>query len=199
MHLVVVTGFLGSGKTTLAIRLAQEGISCKQKVAIVVNEIGEIGVDGELMKQLEAGVWELYSGCICCTLSADLIPTLEKLEMEYKVDVVIIEPTGVAEPENILNGLAYYKEHSLSSKRFLSVLDPLRIKEMYAVLTPLITKQVKGAEVVIINKKDIAQKEQLEKARQVIRELNSDATVWELSARGAISKEFFKEVLLWKS
>ena len=72
MQLLVVTGFLGSGKTSLILSLAARP---NRHVAILVNEIGEIGIDNQLMRQLDLDVWELFNGCICCTLTADLVST----------------------------------------------------------------------------------------------------------------------------
>jgi len=196
MHLMIITGFLGSGKTTLVMAMAQKAIKQGKKVAIIVNEVGDVGIDGDIMKPLGADVWELYSGCICCTLSADIAPTLEKLDREYQVDLVLMEATGVAEPENILQALPQY-HGCLSSVRSFSILDPLRIKEVYAVLTPLITNQIIGAEVIIINKLDIAEKEHIEEARRIVNDLNPRASVLEMSARAPLSEEFLKEVLPW--
>jgi uroporphyrinogen-III decarboxylase len=79
MRLLLFTGFLGSGKTTLVIRLARFAVEHGQKVAILVNEIGEVGIDNQLMRRLDLNVWELLGGCICCTLSADLVSTLQEL------------------------------------------------------------------------------------------------------------------------
>ncbi|MCL5952374.1 MAG: cobalamin biosynthesis protein CobW, partial [Chloroflexi bacterium] len=80
MHLLLFAGFLGSGKTSLIIPLAKAVVKSERRAAIVVNEIGEIGIDNQLMRQLDLNVWELVAGCICCTLSADLVTTLQKLD-----------------------------------------------------------------------------------------------------------------------
>jgi G3E family GTPase len=109
MHLLLVTGFLGSGKTTLIIPLAQSVVQLKRRVAILVNEIGEIGIDNQLMRQLDLNVWELLAGCICCTLSGDLVATLQKLDADYAPDLVIVEPSGAADPRNVLTALPYYR------------------------------------------------------------------------------------------
>ncbi len=117
-----------------------------QRVAIVVNEIGEIGIDDQLMRQLDMDVWELMGGCICCTLAGDLITTLQKLENEYDPELVILEPSGAAGPDNILRALPYFKGRPLASTRTITLLDPLRLPELYEFLTTLITSQIKSAE-----------------------------------------------------
>lgn len=183
MHLLLVAGFLGSGKTTFAINLARAAVGRGRRVAILVNEIGEIGIDNQLMRQLDLNVWELLSGCICCTLSADLVSSLEKLEADYHPDLVILEPSGAAELSNILKALPYYRGAPLQSVRSVSILDPLRLFELYQVLTPLITNQILGADWLVVNKADVASQEQLEQARRIAAEVSPAARLLTLSAR----------------
>jgi G3E family GTPase len=93
----IITGFLGSGKTTLLnhILTKQEGL----KIAVLVNEFGEIGIDNELIIATEDNVVELNNGCICCTINEDLVKSVEKiLQREQQVDYLIVETTGVADP-----------------------------------------------------------------------------------------------------
>ena len=99
MHLIVITGFLGTGKTTFIVKLVTAVMQKGLKVAIVVNEIGQIGIDDQFMKRLGFSVWEVLGGCICCTLAGDLVRTLQELEGNYAPDVVIVEPSGAADPE----------------------------------------------------------------------------------------------------
>ena len=105
MNLLLFSGFLGSGKTSLVLRVVQYALDKNIKVAILVNEIGEVGIDNQLMRQLDMNVWELLGGCICCTLSADLVSTLEQLDREYAPELVIIEPSGAADPRSISDGV----------------------------------------------------------------------------------------------
>jgi G3E family GTPase len=198
MHLLVVTGFLGSGKTTLVVKLAQTVINRGRKAAIIVNEIGEIGIDGQLMQQLDLNVWEMYNGCICCTLAADLVPTLEKLDQEHSVDLVILEPSGVAEPANILRALPYYKGRALESVKTVSVLDALRTMALYEVLTPHITKQIETASLLLVNKADAALEEEIAKVRRLAAELNPEAKIVALSIRESLPTEILREVLPWR-
>ena len=88
MHLLLLSGFLGSGKTSLLLPLSKAVVHSGYRVAIIVNEIGEIGIDNQVMRHLELNVWELVAGCICCTLSGDLIATLQNLDLDHAVDLV---------------------------------------------------------------------------------------------------------------
>jgi G3E family GTPase len=183
MKLILISGFLGSGKTTLIINLARQATALGQQIAILVNEIGEIGIDDQLMRQLDLNTWELTDGCICCTLSADLVTTLQTLDAEYQPDLVILEPSGAAEPGNIMRALPYYKGCPLESIKSVVLVDPLRIGPLYEVMTPLITKQIGAAELVIITKADLASAEEMEAAQRIITEIKPQAEIVALSAR----------------
>ena len=195
MHLLLIAGFLGSGKTTLVIQLARAAREAGRRVAILVNEIGEIGIDDQLMRQLSLNVWELTSGCICCTLSGDLVSILQMLDADYAPDLVLLEPSGAAEPGNILKMLPYYRGRPLASVRSITLIDPLRLPMLYEVLTPLITAQIQRADLLIITKSDIASAEEIASARQIANELNPAATVFCASAKEKIDPELIAELL----
>ncbi|MEH0155809.1 GTP-binding protein [Limibacter armeniacum] len=96
----IITGFLGAGKTTLLNRIIQAYPD--KKFAIIENEFGEVGIDNELVVDVEDGIFEMSNGCICCTLSSELLETLEKLlKQREKFDHILIETTGIAEPSSI--------------------------------------------------------------------------------------------------
>jgi G3E family GTPase len=195
MHLLLIAGFLGSGKTTLIIRLARAARESGRRVAILVNEIGEIGIDDQLMRQLALDVWELVSGCICCTLSGDLINTLQMLDREYAPDLVVLEPSGVAEPGNILKMLPYYRGRPLASVRSITLIDPLRLSMLYEVLTPLITAQIQRADMVLVTKTDVASAEEIAQARQIASELNPAARIFCTSVKEQIEPKLISELL----
>jgi G3E family GTPase len=196
MHLLLFTGFLGSGKTTLVLKLAQLAVERKMKVAILVNEIGEVGIDNQLMRQLGLNVWELLNGCICCTLSADLVTTLQTLATDYAPNLVIIEPSGAADPRSILSALPYYRGAPLESLRTVSVLDPLRLEMLMAVMTPLITSQIQHADLVLVSKCDVAQPEEVERAHQAAHEHNPAVPVLNFSLDTPI-EALVKEMAPW--
>jgi G3E family GTPase len=177
VHLLLITGFLGSGKTTLILQLAQAVLQRGQRAAILVNEIGEIGIDNQLMKQLDLNVWELLNGCICCTLSADLVSTLQTLDADYAPDLVIIEPSGAADPRSILSALPYYRGQPLQAIRTVTIVDPLRLAVLMEVLTPLVTSQIQNADLILVSKADLASPEELEFADQTARSINPQARV----------------------
>jgi len=195
-HLLLFSGFLGSGKTTLVIRLAEFIIPKGVRVAILVNEIGEIGIDNQLMRQLDLNVWELLNGCICCTLSADLVSTLEKLDHEYHPDLVIVEPSGAADPNSILKALPFYHGSPIEKIHTVAVLDPLRIEMLLEVMSPLITAQLAHADLILVSKTDLATPEELAFAIHACAEINPGVPMLQVSPATPI-ETIVHEVLPW--
>lgn len=196
MNLLLFSGFLGSGKTSLVLRVVQYALDNKIKVAILVNEIGEVGIDNQLMKQLDMNVWELLGGCICCTLSADLVTTLENLDRDYSPELVLIEPSGAADPRSIQVALPFYKGTPFESKVTVSILDPLRLDMLYDVMTPLITSQLKKSDHILISKCDLATAEQIEFSHKLTREHNPDVGVIDYSPDTSL-EDLLKEIAPW--
>jgi G3E family GTPase len=163
MQLIVISGFLGSGKTTAMLSFARELAAKGRKVAIIVNEIGAIGIDNVLLKQIGANVWEILGGCICCTLAGELGSTLTRLAADFAPEVVLLEPSGASHPRTIESVLRYVQ--GVSAMRWLAIIDPLRLEELVTVLEPLLESQVKAADAAIITKSDEATLEQLDAAR----------------------------------
>lgn len=177
MHLLLVTGFLGSGKTTLVINLAGALAARGSKAAIVVNELGEVGIDDQLMRRLGLNVWELLNGCICCTLAGDLVSTLQQLDTDFAPDVVLVEPTGAADARNVLEAIPLYRGRPLDSVQVIAVVDPLRLPLLVEVLAPLITSQIQRAQIVLIGKADLATDDEIAYARRVVDELHPGVPV----------------------
>ncbi len=199
MHLLLFSGFLGSGKTSLIIPLSNAAVQSGHRAAIIVNEIGEIGIDNQLMRQLSLKVWELVAGCICCTLSGDLVATLQTLDSDYAPDLVIVEASGAADPHNVLSALPYYRGRPLSSVRTASVLDPLRLPMLIEVMAPLITSQIRHANLIIVSKIDLATSDQIDFARRTAREINPMARIVSAAARGHLEAELISELLPWQN
>jgi G3E family GTPase len=197
MHLLLFTGFLGSGKTSFIIPLAETVIEAKCRVAIIVNEIGEIGIDNQLMRQLELDVWELLNGCICCTLTSDLVSTLQKLDASYSPDLVIVEASGAANPSNVLSALPYYHGKPLQSVKTVSILDPLRLQMLIDVMTPLITSQIQHADLIIVNKTDLASPDEVAFACRIAREINHKAEIRCANAQQRLDPALITELAAW--
>jgi len=176
MRLLVIAGFLGSGKTTILLdvarRLTDDGFS----LAIVENEIGEIGVDGEVVRRHGLPVREIFGGCICCTLQIGLVETLRDVEAEFAPDYAVVEPTGLAAPGDVVATVRKLMP-SLESITTLTLVDAERWEMLWEVVEPLVTAQVEAADVVVVNKADAAGEEATAAAREAARRLNRAAPV----------------------
>jgi G3E family GTPase len=156
MRLLLITGFLGSGKTTLVLSLARRAARAGLRMAVVVNEVGEVGIDGNVLRLGDLEVREITAGCICCQIGVDLIRTLRELEEHFAPQLVIIEASGIATPAGVLDALDRYPLDTVTGIRTVGLVDPVRFEALHAVLTPLIESQIAGADVLVVTKKDQA-------------------------------------------
>lgn len=117
MRLLIFSGFLGSGKTTLIVALAKRLAIAGHKTCFIVNEVGEVGIDQAVMRDDDLDVWEITAGCICCQLGLDLVATLQEISERYRPAVVIIEASGVATPSGILDALTHYRGRPFEDQR----------------------------------------------------------------------------------
>ena len=188
MKLLVIAGFLGSGKTTLLLEVARNLAAASQKIAIIENEIGEIGIDGKYLRQEGLQVQELFGGCICCTLSVDLVSTLEKVERLFQTDLTIIEPTGLASPGDVVAAVRSYAP-MVTDIMVLTLLDATRYEMLYEMLTPLLTAQIQSADIVAINKIDVVEGANIDLISKNVNQLNPQARVVSISAEKRINLE----------
>ena len=188
MKLLVIAGFLGSGKTTLLLEVARRLTAASQKIAIIENEVGEIGIDGKYLRQEGLQVQELFGGCICCTLSVDLISTLEKVEQLYQPGLTIIEPTGLASPGDVVTTVRSYAP-MVTDIMVLVLLDAARYELLYEMLTPLLTAQIQSADIVVINKIDAVDGANIDLISKNVNQLNPQARVVAISAEKRINLE----------
>ena len=188
MKLLIIAGFLGSGKTTLLLEVARRLTAASQKIAIIENEVGEIGIDGKYLRQEGLQVQELFGCCICCTLSVDLISTLEKVEQLYQPGLTIIEPTGLASPGDVVTAVRSYAP-MVTDIMVLVLLDAARYELLYEMLTPLLTAQIQSADIVAINKIDAVEGANIDLISKNVNQLNPQARVVAISAEKRINLE----------
>lgn len=174
--LILFTGFLGSGKTSLLLKGAKHLAESGKKCAIIVNEVGEIGIDNLQMKKMGYDVWEIFGGCICCTLAASLEETIEQLNKNYAVEYILMEPSGAADPGALFTPL---KKCGFSGKylKNLFILDPTRIEMFEAVLLPYLEAAIPLADLAVINKIDLASEAEMMQSEAVLRRNNPGAPI----------------------
>jgi G3E family GTPase len=173
----VICGFLGSGKTTLLRRILAERAG-KEPLAVIVNEFGQVGVDGALLAGQNVDMIEMTAGCLCCTLKGPLADALVELRDKKGVTRVVIEATGVAQPadlEEVLRDGAL--AGSLSVGPLVTVVDAAKFGALRRVLGPFYSAQVARGDVLLLNKVDLVSAEELERVGREVAALNPGATV----------------------
>lgn len=188
MKIIIIGGFLGSGKTTTLLNIGKHLSDEGHRIAIIVNEIGEIGVDGDTLSKSGIVTKELTSGCICCTLKIDMEYTLDALKDDFEPDIVIIEPTGIAFPKQIKDDIELMKMPDISFAPIVNLVDGSRFNTEIEQVPKFIITQIEEAEILCINKIDIATPEQIADIKEVFKEINPDAIVLEFSAKSMDEK-----------
>jgi G3E family GTPase len=183
MRLLLFVGFLGSGKTTLILALAKRVALARSRVCVLVNEVGEVGIDGEVLRLGELEVVEITGGCICCQVGVDLVRALRDLEQEFRPDLVIVEASGIATPEGVLDSIRRYPPSTLTAIHTVTVVDSVRFEALHEVLAPLIEGQITGADYLVITKADEAAAGEVGAALRSAGELVPAAPVFVVDAR----------------
>ena len=185
MKLVQIAGYLGSGKTTLILalckNLAEEGI----KVAILVNDVGEVPVDGKVMEEYGLAVKDIGGGCICCQVAGNMRKTLGLLAKNYEPDVTIIEPTGVAVPSAIKEAVGLEASKTkITFGPIIVLFDTTRAEKFlnYDTLKRLVSTQLRDADIIALNKVDAASKEKIKDSKESAHLINPKAKIMELSS-----------------
>ena len=170
----IISGFLGAGKTTLIQKLIKE-VYAGQKVVLVENEFGEIGIDGGFLKDSGIVVNEINSGCICCTLQGDFRTALQEVVEKYHPDHIIIEPSGVGKLSDIL---AVVKDvEGLDLNSYSTVVDAKRCETYHKNFKEFFDDQITTAACIILSRTQLVDEETLQKDIAIIRELNNDVRI----------------------
>ncbi|MDO9566094.1 MAG: GTP-binding protein [Candidatus Desulfaltia sp.] len=173
-QLIVLTGFLGSGKTSFLQHFIEYQVQYNRFVAIIQNEIGETGLDGKLLDH-DYAVTEIDEGCVCCTLVGNLKKAIHQILSSFHPDYIVLETTGLANPFNLLDEISEI-EDLVKFDSVTTIVDGLNIKtslENYEVAK----LQIKAADILLLNKKEFLNEIQINKINQKLRELNPNAPV----------------------
>lgn len=186
MKITQIAGFLGCGKTTLLLKLSKLLRGDNDiKVALVVNEIGEIPVDGKVMEESGMQVKDIGGGCICCEVASSFAKTLTQLYKSFGPEHVLVEPTGVAVPHQVkLAARMGGRDAKLSMGPAIVLFDATRPAELLDMdmLGQLVTTQVKDADIIAVSKIDAVDNKAVQDSAQRVREYNSRAQIVELSS-----------------
>lgn len=177
MLINLICGFLGSGKTTLMRRIIGERGS-REPMAVIVNEFGDVGIDGAILSGQNVDMVEISSGCLCCTLKGSLVSALEELRDKKGAKRVVIEATGVAQPGEMLDVLGDPAlKGSVEVGPMVTIVDAAKFLALRRVLGDFYAEQVRRADVLLLNKTDLTKPEQREAVRREVTALNPRATV----------------------
>ena len=172
----IYSGFLGAGKTTLIKKLIAEGYK-GQKLVLIENEFGEIGIDGGFLQDAGINITEMNSGCICCSLVGDFGKALEKVIAEYHPDRVIIEPSGVGKLSDVIGAVKKVVGHDVELGYAVAVADANKVKVYMKNFGEFYNNQIETASTIILSRTTGIAEKKLDTALELIREHNADATI----------------------
>ena len=172
----VFSGFLGAGKTTLIKKLLKEAYT-GEKLVLIENEFGEIGIDGGFMKDAGIQVTEMNQGCICCSLVGDFGKALAQVLEQFHPDRILIEPSGVGKLSDVLKAVMNVQSDDLVLNTYTTVVDASKIKMYMKNFGEFYKNQVETAKTIILSRSQKLSEDKLAEALAMIRQLNEHATI----------------------
>lgn len=196
--LLIMGGFLGAGKTSVILNMAKymatDAEENRPKVVILENEIGQIGIDDKTLGNAGFDVETLFSGCVCCTMTGELVTNLHILLDQFSPDWIILETTGMAYPGRVKESLA---EMMPDLPCYICCLaDAKRWPRMQKVpqLAEFSRQQLESANMILVNKADLVGAEDLEKIDVSVKDINTEASIYHISAKNGIPSEVWQVV-----
>ncbi|MBQ6865667.1 MAG: GTP-binding protein [Clostridia bacterium] len=195
----IFSGFLGAGKTTLIKKLIQEAYQ-GEKLVLIENEFGEIGIDGAFMQDAGIQVNEMNSGCICCSLVGDFGRALKKVLSEYAPDRILIEPSGVGKLSDVIGAVERIDSHDIQLNAFTTVVDAKKAKVYMKNFGEFFNNQVESANAIVLSRTQLVDEAKLAETLALLREHNPSAVIittpWsELSGKTILSAMERKDTL----
>ena len=172
----IYSGFLGAGKTTLIKKLISEGYK-GQKLVLIENEFGEIGIDGGFLQDAGINITEMNSGCICCSLVGDFGKALEKVIAEYHPDRIIIEPSGVGKLSDVIGAVNKVTGDEVTLGYTVAVVDAGKVKVYMKNFGEFYNNQIETASTIILSRTDSINQFKLDTAVEMLREHNQVASI----------------------
>ncbi len=198
MRLIIITGFLGSGKTTLLLALVR-GLTAHEpgRCVVLENEVGEVDIDGAYLASRGLEVRELFAGCVCCQLAGSLVSTLDEIADTLAPAAVFLEASGMADPRRLLETLDRYGR-VVDKRLVISLADLERLPELLEVAEPMIRGQLGPADILVLNKTDVATQEEASRTATRIAPFAPRAELLNMSAiHGEGVEELVEKVWRW--
>ncbi len=172
----IISGFLGAGKTTLIKRLLSTHLK-DEKVVLIENEFGEIGIDSGFLKETKIDITELNQGCICCSLQGDFSKSLNEVYSKFNPDRIIIEPSGVGKLSDIVKAVLDANIPNATINALVCVCDANKAKMYLKNFGEFYIDQVKHAKTIFLSRADIASENKMEECLSIIRDINNNANI----------------------
>ena len=173
----IISGFLGAGKTTFIKKLIEE-VFQGEKLVLIENEFGEIGIDGGFLKDAGVEITEMNSGCICCTLVGDFSKALQQVLAEYQPDRVIIEPSGVGKLSDVVKAIEGVEDEAdIEIDGRITVVDGKKAKSYLKNFGEFFINQVEHASTIVISRTQMMTDEKIEECVHLLRDKNQEAAV----------------------
>lgn len=173
----IISGFLGAGKTTFIKKLLEEAFA-GERVVLIENEFGEIGIDGGFLKDSGIEIREMNSGCICCSLVGDFGRSLSEVLTQYHPDRVIIEPSGVGKLSDVMKAVEGVADHmDVIMNSAITIIDAVKCKMYMKNFGEFYNDQIEHAGTIVLSRTDIADKEKVQKDIALIRGHNAEAAI----------------------
>ena len=188
----IISGFLGAGKTTLLKKLL-EGRQSEEKIVVIENEFGEVGIDGSILKKSDIEVREINSGCICCTMAGDLGNAIKEVAAKYKPDRIIVEPSGVGKLSDVIKACEISELcETIEINMLITVVDALKYQVYIANFSEFYENQIRYAKTIILSRTQKADNKKLQAIVSSIGKCNNNSNIittpWdELSAEYIIA------------
>ena len=178
----IFSGFLGAGKTTLIKKLIEEAYK-GEKIVLIENEFGEIGIDGGFLQDAGVQINEMNSGCICCTLVGDFTQALEQVMLTYQPDRILIEPSGVGKLSDVIGAVQRVDSHDIQLNAFVTVADATKCKIYMKNFGEFFNNQIEHAACIVLSRTGGMKEKKLLEAVEMLRAHNANApiitTPWE--------------------
>ncbi len=172
----IYSGFLGAGKTTLIKKMISESY-CGQKLVLIENEFGEIGIDGGFLQDAGINITEMNSGCICCSLVGDFGCALTQVIEEYNPDRIVIEPSGVGKLSDVIAAVNKVTDEEVTLGYTVAVVDAGKVKVYMKNFGEFYNNQIETASTIILSRTDAIPQQKLDQAVAMLREHNPAATI----------------------
>ena len=172
----IYSGFLGAGKTTLIKKMIQESYA-GQKMVLIENEFGEIGIDGGFLQDAGINITEMNSGCICCSLVGDFGKALTQVIDQYDPDRIVIEPSGVGKLSDVIAAVNKVTNETVTLGYTVAVVDAGKVKIYMKNFGEFYNNQIETASTILLSRTDSVSQQKLDTAVAMIREHNPNATI----------------------